>query len=171
METTTSSGGNKTILWIAGGCLAVLVCALAIVIFGFGGLAWLGSQTAENVTVQLDIPTEAQTGDTLEFSITITNISGQTAELISIDFSMNYLGGIVIENSSPPYARTDQFDALGGGETFQSFYFNRSIAPDETFTITFNGKATFSGDYTGSVDVCIDSEFNCTRNITRTIIK
>jgi len=171
METANSSGGNKTILWIAGGCLALLVCAIGVIVFGFGGLAWLGSQSPENVVVSLDVPLEAAVGDGIELKISVANTGSTTVQLMSIDISLNYLNGIAIDHTTPAYTESSRYDALGGGETFQTFSFHRSIAPGETLTILFNGVAVSAGDYSGSINACIDSDFNCTNNIMRTVIK
>lgn len=171
MQTTNSSGGKKTILWIAGGCLAVIVCALAVVVFGFGGLAWLGSQTPTNTDVVIGVPLEAAVGDQIELTVSIANSGSTAMQLMSIDISLNYLNGIAIDHTDPAFTESSQFNALGGGETFQTFYFHQSIAPGNTLTILFNGVAVAAGDYSGSVDVCIDSDFNCATNIVRTVIK
>ena len=171
METANSSGGNKTILWIAGGCLALLVCGIGVIVFGFGGLAWLGSQTPENADVVLDVPLEAAVGDGIELKISVANTGSTSMQLMSIDISLNYLNGIAIDHTTPAHTESSQYKSLGGGETFQSFYFHRSIAPGETLIILFSGVAVSVGDYSGAVDVCIDSDFNCTINIVRTVIK
>jgi hypothetical protein len=168
---TSTNANNKTWYWVIGGCIAGLVCAIAVCIFGFGGLSWLGSQSADEITTTMDFPNEVQAGDSFEFTIHITNISSSTVELKSVDFSMNYLGGILIDSTEPAYTTTDQYDAIGGEETFQSYYFNKSIAPDETITLKFYVKAISVGDYSGTIDICVNSDFNCQSNIARTIIK
>lgn len=169
MEPTAS--GNKTLFWIAGGCLAVLVCALVAIFLGFGGLVWIGSQTVDEATARLEIPATAQAGDPFEFSITVTNTTQEEIELFGVDFSMNFLRGIVIDQTEPAYTETDQFESLGGGETFLSYYFHRSIAPGESLTVTFTGTAVTAGDFSGAVDVCINSDFNCINNTARTVIR
>ena len=46
-----------------------------------------------------------------------------------------------------------------------------NLQPGETLTIVFHGRAVLSGDYTGTIMVCINSDFNCKTNIVRTIIR
>ena len=167
----TNSGNKKTMTWIAVGCLVVIVCILAVVLFGFGGLMWLGSQSPENANVQVTAPISAAVGEDVEILVTITNTSDKAMELSSIDFSLNFLNGFTVSQVEPPYTETSQYDALGGDETFQSYYFYRTIAPGETLRIVFNAKAVLSGDFSGNVDVCIDSDFNCVTNIPRTVIE
>lgn len=171
MDTTNTRNTNReAILWVAGGCLVVLICIGGVFVSGFAGLYWLGSQTAEEVTVQVNVPASAQVGKPFEFSIAVTNISAETVELTSIDFSMNFLRGIIVDRSIPSYTETDQYDGLGG-ETYLTYYFNQSIAPGETLLILFSGTAVSPGSFSGDVDVCINSDFNCATNIARTFIE
>jgi hypothetical protein len=162
---------NKSMLWIAGGCLAVIVCFVVVFLFGFGGLLWFGSQTPENVTVRVDAPLDASVGEEFQIQVHITNTGSGTLELSSIDISLNYLNGFAITQVVPPYSDVDQFDSLGGGETFQTYYFYLPIEPGVTLTVVFTGRAVLSGDFSGSLDVCIDSDFNCMTNIPRTVVR
>ena len=171
MVSSTASSRNKTLLWIGGGCLIILVCVLAVFLFGFGGLYWLGSQVADEVDVSWDIPTGMEVGENFEFKIAVTNITTIPVELVEIDFNTNYLRGFLIESTAPQYIDIFEFTPLAGGELFQTYSYKKSIAPGEMLTITFNGRAVVSGDYNGTILVCIDSVFNCRSNIVRTIIQ
>ena len=169
MEQTKSN--NKTYLWIGGGCLVILACVIAVFIFGFGGLVWLGLQSPDNVNVSVDSPISANVGEDIEIRITVTSTSSESLELSSIDFSMNFLSGFTITDVNPPYSDIGQYNVPGGGETFQTYYFYRNIAPGDTIVLTFSGKAVLQGDFSGIIDVCIDSDFNCESNIARTLIR
>jgi len=171
METTNTSGGNKTIVWIAVGCLALLACVVVAFFSGIGGLYWIGSQTPDNADILVNIPSEVNSGESFQIEVVVTNTSRTTIVVSSIDISLNYLSGFLIEGTTPPYAETSQYSSIGGGETFQTYYFHRSLAPEESLTIVFNGRALAIGDYRGNVDVCIDSEFNCKSDIARTIVR
>jgi len=170
-NTNTMSRGNKTAVWLAVGCLSILACIVIAVVTGFGGLYWLGSQSPENAGVRLDFPIEINAGEDFQFEIAVTNTSAAAMELSSIDISLNYLNGFLVKGTTPPYSETSQFDALGGGETFQTYYYYQPIAPGETLTVIFDARTLLAGDYQGGVDVCIDSDFNCVSNIVRTIVK
>lgn len=171
MEASGSKKSNKTIIWIAGGCLALFVCALAVFLFGFGGLYWLNSQIAQEVSINWEYPTDINVDETFGFRIAVTNVSAVPAQLVDIDFSTNYLKGMFVETTDPLYINTFEYSPVGGGELFQTYAFNMSIAPGETLTIVFHGRAVLSGDYTGTIMVCINSDFNCKTNIVRTIIR
>jgi len=163
--------GNKTVLWIAVGCLILIVCVLAVVLLGFGGLLWIGSRTPENVAIMLDAPVSVSAGEDVQIQISVTNTSTDVLELSSIDLSLNYLGGFSITQVTPPYSDTNQYNTLSGDETFQTYYFHQPIEPGATLTIILAGTAVLPGDYSGNIDVCIDSDFNCLTNIPRTVIK
>lgn len=169
MENTTSN--NKTIFWIAGGCLAVLLCGLAVAVLGFGGLMWIGSRSPKNAEVQVSAPISAGVGDDVRIRITVRNTSDKSLEISSIDFSLNYLNGFNVYAVDPQYSDTSQYDSLGGGETFQTYYFYITVEPGETVTLVFSAEAVLPGDFSGDVDVCIDSDFNCVTNIPRTVIR
>ena len=171
MVSSTASSRNKTLLWIGGGCLMILVCVLAVFLFGFGGLYWLGSQTAQEVSVSWDIPTGIEVDEIFEFRIVITNISTVPVQLVNVDFSTSYLRGFLMETTSPLYTDTFQYTQWGGGETVQTYSFDKPIASGEALTVVFNGRAVISGDYSGTVAVCINSNVNCKLNIVRTIVR
>ena len=169
MENTSS--GNKTLVWIAAGCLVLVICVLAVVVLGFGGLAWLGLQTPDNATVSINAPLSANVGDDVQIQIDVTNSSSEPLELSSIDISLNYLNAFNVYRVEPPFSETSQYDSLGGGETFQTYYFYLTLDPGETLTIILEAEVVLSGDFSGTIDVCIDSDFNCVSNIPRTVIK
>src|SRR5512140_2547315 len=100
--------------------------------------------------------------------VAVTNISTTPVELTEVDFTTDYLHGFVIETTNPLYTDSYQYSALGGGETYQTYFFKKPIAPGETLTVTFNGKAVIRGDYSGMVGVCINSTVNCKNNAVRT---
>ena len=168
MEATNN---NKTYIWIAVGCLGIIVCAIAVVVFGFGGLVWLGSQTPDNVKTTVNAPLNAINRDDIEITVSITNTGADILTLTSIDISLNYLNGFVITETNPLNLGTGQYDALGGGETFQTYSFQIEIDPGETLTVQLIGKAVVSGDFSGTFYICIDNTFNCATNVVRSIVK
>jgi hypothetical protein len=171
MELSVSKSSNKTVLWIVGGCLAILICGLAGFLFGFGGLYWLGSQVADEVNVDWEIPAGVEVDANVEFKIRITNVTPDPVQLVDIDLPTDYLHGFLIETTDPVYIDTYEYTEFGGEQTFQTYSFNQSIDPGETLTVTFSGKAIVAGDYSGTVAVCINSSVNCKNDVVRTIIK
>jgi hypothetical protein len=52
-----------------------------------------------------------------------------------------------------------------------SFTFMHTINPVSSQAIQFSGKALAAGDFSGSIDVCINSASNCMSFLTRTIVE
>lgn len=171
MNPGTEKNSNRTMMWIAGGCLALILCGVAVAALAFGGLFWIGSRSPDNAAVQVNAPINVSVGDDVEVRITVSNTTDTSLEVSSIDFSMNFLDGFNVYQVDPPYSESSQYEALGGGETFQSYYFHRSVGPGETLTLVFSAQAVTPGDFSGNIDVCIDSDFNCVSNIARTVIE
>ncbi len=169
MEAEPTRNLGKVGLWIALGCLGILTCAILVLVFGFGGLFWLGSQSPEEVSVQVDAPSQVTSGGDFTIKVDVTNTGGITVVLTNIDFSMNYLAGFHVVETTPPYTETWQYNALGGGETFQTYLFNQTIDAGETITLLFNTRSLREGDFSGSIAICIDSTFNCKLDIILTI--
>lgn len=168
----TNQKSRGPYFWIGigvGACVLLTVCIIGVMSLSMGGLVWLGSQTPENISSNIDVPLSSEIGEYVELVITVTNIGDSSIDLNSIDFSLNYLDGFDIDYSTPPYDETSQFDALN--EKFQSFYFSQSIDPGDSLTVIFYGQAILPGDYSGALDICIDSLANCQTNIVRTLIK
>ena len=171
MDNLDNRKNNKTLLWIGGGCLIIFLCILILIVSGTGGIMWLGLQTPENIDVSINTPINIDVGDTVELIVTITNTGTSSVELNSIDISLNYLNGFVVEETTPPFTETSQFDAWFVDETYQTFYFYQAIESGETLSIVFNAQAVLTGDFSGDIDVCIDSESNCKTSIARTIVR
>lgn len=149
--------------------MVLLICTVSTCLAAVAGLSWLGLQTADEVEVKWDIPVEVQGGTKIEFGVAITNITAEPITLESIDMSMDYLFGIAIDSTDPPFIESYQFSWLG--ETFQTYSFGQHITPGETVTVVFHGRAVKSGDYNGMMTVCINNFFNCRDNVARTIVK
>lgn len=172
MDTTNKTNTRKVKpMWIVGGCLgAILICvaAVGVILAMSGRLLGLVTQTPDNATVQLGIPAEASIGEGVEFSIKVNNQSAETIELVGVDFSMNFLNGIVIESSNPNFSDSNKFESFG--ETFITYYFRQSIGPGESLTIFFNAKAVTEGDFSGNVDACINTDYTCVTSVARILI-
>jgi len=166
-----NSGGDKTLKWFGIGCGTALVLAFCCFAMMVGAIIWLASLTPdEKVQVNVNTPINLEQGRAFEMTITVTNISDQPIELDSIDISDSYLSGFIIRSATPRYNSVDQFDGVGG-DSYQTYYFGTMIPPGESLPVTFSGETVLSGDFSGNIDVCIDSIFTCTTNFVRTIIE
>ena len=63
MEETNNQ--NKTMIWIAVGCIAIVACILALILLCFGSLLLLGIQQipGNNFNVQVNVPLSSIIGN------------------------------------------------------------------------------------------------------------
>jgi hypothetical protein len=147
---------------------AIIFCCAAIVV---GGIYWLGSlSTDDKAQINVSALSSVEQGQEYAITIEIRNISGQEITLDSVDISKNLLNGFIIETVEPSYIETYEYGGLGG-EIYQTYSFQAIILPGDSLTITLEGDAVLSGDFSGEIDVCIDSSFNCKTDVIRTIVK
>jgi hypothetical protein len=170
MENEQKFDTGKIALWTGVGCIVLVIgmvlgCALSI-----GGLLWL-SRAPQNITVSVDAPIQIDNGDNVEFIVHVTNDGTETVTITGINLGANYLDGIAIESVTPAYDEVFPPVESAFGENFQNYNFSILISPAETVSVTFNGTAIASGDYGGSLDICIDSNFSCLPKVIRTVVR
>lgn len=170
MENGLNNNIGKFSLWFGGGCLVMFLCMVLVCVMGVVGVIWI-SQPPENIRVSIEAPLQVEVGDEVEFVVRVQNVGTESVELIGMDVSMDYLNGVILNSSNPPFAELNRYDGMGDGESYQTYYFYEQIAPGEALTITFLGEAVSPGDYSGSFDVCIDSNFSCISNFIRTVVR
>ena len=156
---------QKTLIALGVGC-AIIACLAVIAVLVVGGL-WIANAVGapEDIRVTTSAPASARVGESVEIVVTIANDSDQSREINSIDIYNSYLEGIIIQGTQPGYIEASDYGS------FSSYYFLRSLAANEAISITFIGEAVKTGDFSGDLDVCIDSETNCTTNTLRIIIR
>ena len=162
---------DNTTRWVIIGCVsvfAVVFCCATVVV---GGLYWLGSlSTDDKAQINVTAPSSVEQGQEYVITVDIQNISEQEITLESVDINKNLLNGFVIETVEPSYIETYEYGGLGD-EIYQTYFFQAAIPPRGSLTVTFKGAAVLSGDFSGEIDVCIDSSFNCKTDIIRTLVK
>ena len=131
------------------------------------GLFLNGCAYPEDITVVVEAPTQATVGEPFELIVKIKNESSEPQTLISIDVGTDYLEGILLEESTPAYVQSWSFDLLG----FMSFDYKMEVAPGESLEVVYLMNPFNPGDYSGSVDVCINNEMDCVYNIVRTVVE
>ena len=109
--------------------------------------------------VDADAPSTAVVGENLRINARFTNLGKVTVESITVQVSQDYFRGFALESSAPQYNETHQYEGFMG--TLQSFVFNVSIDPGETYKIEFNGKAISTGNYSVTIRICVGGDWDC----------
>ncbi len=170
MESEQNFDTGKIILWTGAGCTVLIIGMVLGCVFSVGGLMWL-TRAPENVTALIEAPIQIDNGDEVEFIVHVTNHGTEKVVITDINVSAYYLDGITIGSVTPLYDEVFTPVETAFGENFQDYYFSISVPPGETVSVTFTGTAIASGDFGGSLDICIDSSFSCIPKIIRTVVR
>jgi hypothetical protein len=171
-EEGISMSQRKAIIWAVAGCgLGMLVClAVGVIFLGLGGgYVWWSIKEPEDVVVDIDIPVLVAKGEPFVIEVQIKNTAAQGQTLDSIDVSMDYLEGIVIEQVDPSFVESYIFSS--DGTDWRSYTFRQDIAPDDTLVIRFESVGVSTGDYSGDIDICINLGSRCLTFPCRTIVE
>lgn len=157
---------KNVIIGIGAGCvfLCIIVTGVGLAIGGTF-FTWL-TEEPEQVTINVNAPTQTAKGNRIMIPITIQNTSAAPQVLDSIDIPMSYLNGIAIEGSEPEYIDSYPIPFAD----YHSYTFMREIAPGDTFVVRFFALAVKTGDFSGEIDICIDSGTNCASFYARTVV-
>lgn len=158
---------QKWILPLAIGC--GLLCLIAAVVAGLGGVAffdWL-MEEPENVSIDVGTPVMATLGETFVLQVNIENLAQEAQVLDSIDIADTYLEGLSIQRAEPPFTESYAIALV----EYQSYTFRRDIPPGETLAVRFYVVPTRAGDFGGDIDVCIGSGSSCLTFIVRTVVE
>ncbi len=151
--------------------ILLLCCcaAVGIAAFAFGGLSISSSETTfDQTNITVNAPQSTGLGDDLVIEITIQNNTSDAIILDSVDVDLSYLAGISINRAEPAF--TDTFSLSPVFEQ-QSYTFQQSIPPGSELVVEFLATATQAGEYSGAIDVCIDSGGNCRGHQVRTRVE
>jgi hypothetical protein len=148
------------------GCGALSVAAvLSFVMAGLGLLIWIVGEP-EQINLSVDVPVSVGKGESFAIEITVEDLSGESRLVHSIDIDDSYLEGLEVVRTEPPFTELLRVESLG----FRSYYFEKVIEPNSAGTILIALQGLEAGDYTGEIDVCIDSSGSCTTVTTRTVV-
>jgi hypothetical protein len=170
MDNDLNNNIGRIALWFGAGCFVMFVCIILLCVLSVFGLLRI-SQPPENIKVSIDAPKQVEIGDEVELVVHVQNLGTESVELYGMDISMNYLDGVILDSAKPPFAEVNQYDGVGNSESYQTYYFYEPIAPGETLSVTFDGVAVSAGDYSGTFDICINSDFSCINNFIRTVVR
>ncbi len=141
-----------------------LNCPLTLVILGWG---ILGCSSVENIEVAVDSPTTIKQGERFAIRVSVRNTGASEQTLVDLDIADEFLKGVVIESSNPPFSRSMHVPL----DNTISYHYGLPIPPGKEISITLSAYAAHQGDYSGEFDFCINSEMNCLFYAVRTIVE
>jgi kynurenine formamidase len=158
---------RKLILGIFAGM--VVLCTIASVAVGLWATSlWQRlSEEPEGVRASVDAPSSVVQGESFVIRISVENLTGEAMVLDSVDVAEGYLAGIDVLEADPAYS--ESFSLPFGG--VQSYAFDQEVPAEQTLIdrLTAQGKTT--GEFSGAIDVCVDSGIHCLTFDTRTTVE
>ncbi len=129
---------------------AVLTSALWIA--GLAVTSWYFNTGQPQFVVTVDAPAQVKVGDEAVLTMKARNPTDQPIELGSIDVYDSLLDGFQVLSTRP------KPDDRAHHVAFETFYFRRTLGPDEEFEATVRLKAVKPGLWSGDVDFCTPEE-------------
>ena len=148
------------------GCLLLAGCGVLAVVLGVGGIKAFGTAIKDPSDIELGViaPETVQVGNSFSLLVRIRNLAGQPQTLDSIDLADEYLAGVQIQGSDPAFFASY---AIFG---YQSHTFQIPIAAGSELIVQFRATAAQAGDFSGTLDVCINTPSNCLTRPLRTVV-
>lgn len=139
-----------------------LPCTLISVLAGVGVVQ--AFQEPEQVQIDVSSPSVTSQGQGFVIEIAVENLADELQTLDSIDIYTDYLQGITIQTSEPSFV--DSSDS----PDFASYFFFMDIPPGDSINVQFHAVGVRAGEFSGSLDVCINTGVACsTFNIVTSI--
>jgi hypothetical protein len=155
----------KTGQVIAGVAVGCVLLAAALVVAAVALFTWLAA-TPEGAELAVEAPIEAAVGEPFELVVTVGNSSPEAKELVDVDIADEYLAGLAVRGSRPPFADSMHVPL---DETV-SYSMNLPIQAGGEVRVVFEMLPLHAGDFTGEVDACVDSEVRCMSHVVRTVV-
>ncbi|MCL7451911.1 MAG: hypothetical protein M8467_02560 [Anaerolineae bacterium] len=158
---------RKLVLGILAGF--IVLCTVASVAVGLGGASlWQRlSEEPEDVRAEVKAPPSTVKGAPFTIEISVENLSAETVLLDSIDVAEGYLNGMDISQSEPAFSEARELP-FGGVQTYR---FEQEIPPGETLVVRMIAIGKEAGDWSGAIDVCIDSGIRCLTSVAQTVVE
>ena len=131
------------------------------------GLLLVACAVPENIEIGVTAPITISQLQRFQIEATARNTGSAVQTLVSLDIADEYLQGIVIESSTPPFANAFHVPI----DNTMSYSFDLPIQPGAEVTVLFQAFAAHPGDFAGEVDFCINSETSFVSYPVRTIVQ
>ena len=158
---------KKLLIGLGIGCAVLCVGSVIITVIAGGAFINWGLREPENVLINVDTPLQVTKGESVIIEVQVENTATKPQLLDSIDISSEYLAGIAIKEAEPPFVESFPNPPV----EIQTYRFMQEISPGTTLVVQFFGVAVKTGDFSGNIDVCINSGHICTTTFTiRTVV-
>ncbi len=138
------------------------------------GLASAGCDAVEeitsgpkDVTVQVNAPLHVTVKQEFVVEIRVQNTAARSQSVHSIDIGDSYLVGVAIQRTEPAFKQSMHVPLVN----MQSYEFGAPIAAGGEQVVRFYAVAVKAGDYSATVDVCINGPSVCQSHPIRAVVE
>ena len=136
-----------------------------LVILALTGLGC--SLETKNIQAAADTPTQVKNHQKFDIKIRITNTANGPQTLVGLDMADSFLKGIVIKATNPAFKQVEHLPVVNQ----MSYDFQAVIPANGSVTVTLQAEAVHPGDYSGTVDVDINSISSSLTEPLRTVVE
>ncbi|HUO85707.1 MAG TPA: hypothetical protein VM534_11390 [Thermoanaerobaculia bacterium] len=144
------------------GCGFLVLLGVAAMV---GLFVWVAAEP-ENIEVTIEAPLNVSEGERFPARVRIRNTASDQQRLVSLDVADEYLAGIAIERTNPPFSSATHIPI----DDTMSYDYDLVIPPGKEVEVQFDLFAVREGDFSGEIDVCINSSTNFLSYPIRTIV-
>jgi hypothetical protein len=141
--------------------LIAIVTIVAMVIFT-GCL-----EDPKNIVVNIQSPSFVNEKEDFNIIVTVENTDEKPQKLVSLDIADSYLESISITNSEPQYKSNYHVPI----DNTRCYEYHIDIPANGKQIVKLTAVALEKGDYSGDIDICINSEMNFLSMQLRTIVE
>lgn len=121
----------------------------------------------ENIVIGIQSPSFVNEREEFNIIVTVENTAEQPQTLTSLDIANGYLEGIAITNSEPQ-SKSNFHVPIDDTQSYQ-YYINIPAGGKQIVNLT--AVALKKGEYSGDIDVCINTDVNFLSKQLRTIVE
>jgi hypothetical protein len=143
--------------------LSLLTTAVIVAAVMFAGCL----EYPKNIVVDVQVPLFVNEKEEFNIIVTVENTAENPQELVSWDIADSYLKGISITCSDPPYKDDWQVPIFNT----RCYEYHIDIPAGGKQTVNLTAISLKKGDYSGDMDICINSESNFLSRGLRTIVE
>lgn len=172
METGERAEKSRTWLVALIGCGVMgMIClgTIGVILVSGDLLGGLLGGAPEDISTSVRVPAFVEQGEPFVIRFELESAGDETRTLDSIDIEAGYLDGFAVQFSEPAYTDSYTFKALG--DEWASYSYNETISPGGRLSVEMTAVGLTPGEYTGQVDVCIDSGARCVSHTATTVVR
>ena len=143
--------------------LGLITTAVIVAVVMFAGCL----EDPKNIVVDVQAPSFVNEKEEFNIIVTVENTDEDPQELVSLDIADSYLKGISIISSEPPHTEDWHIPI----DNTRCYEYHIDIPAGGKQTVNLTVISLKKGDYSGDIDICINSESNFLSIGLRTIVE